>query len=274
VKILIKLGGTLLEEPAARNDLARQLADVAQRHQLVVVHGGGKQVTRFLDERGVKSTFVDGLRVSNEDVIDAVTKVIAGTINKQLVTSLTARKVGAVGLSGLDGFLTMATQLNPDLGFVGKPRQTDGRLLRLLLDAGYLPVIACIAGDEDGHIYNVNADQMAVSCATGFSADRLLFLTDVPGVKGADGNVLPLVTSAECQRLIDSGVAHGGMQAKLEAARAALDAGIGDVWVAPGREPDVCSRLADDPVQSDRICGTRITVGALSSKVLADSTAH
>jgi acetylglutamate kinase len=243
VKVLIKLGGTLLEDPDGRNDLARQLAEVRRQHELAVVHGGGKQVTRFLDDRGVKSRFVGGLRVSDEVVIDAVTKVIAGTINKQLVTALVAQKARAVGLSGLDGPLTLASQLHPDLGFVGQPRKTDGRLLQLLLDGGYLPVIACVAGDDQGNIYNVNADQMAVSCAEGLGAERLLFLTDVPGVKGATGEVLPMLTDEDCQTLVSSGVASGGMQAKLEAAQAALEAGVSEVWIAPGREPEICARL-------------------------------
>jgi len=257
VKVLIKLGGTLLEDPAARSGLARQLAAVTRDHQLVIVHGGGKQVTLFLDERGVKSRFVGGLRVSDEEVIDAVTKVIAGTVNKQLVAALVAQKIRPVGLSGVDGPLTLASQLDPDLGFVGQPQATDGKLLHLLLDGGYTPVIACIAGDEEGNIYNVNADQMAVSCALGLGADRLLFLTDVPGVKGAAGEVMPLLTAHDCRSLVDSGVARGGMQAKLEAAQSALAAGVSEVWIAPGREPDICARLLDSALSAVG-CGTKV----------------
>jgi len=259
VKVLIKLGGTLLEEPASRNGLARQLAAVSRDHQLVIVHGGGKQVTAFLDARGVKSRFVGGLRVSDTDVIDAVTKVIAGTVNKQLVTALVAQRVRAVGLSGLDGPLTLASRNDPDLGFVGQPERTDGRLLHLLLEGGYTPVIACIAGDQEGHIYNVNADQMAVSCAAGLGAERLLFLTDVPGVKGASGEVMPLLTAEDCLQLVASGVARGGMQAKLEAAQAALKAGVSEVWVASGREPEICEHLLADAPLSTAGSGTKVT---------------
>jgi acetylglutamate kinase len=258
VKILIKLGGTLLEEPAARRDLARQLAAVRRDHELVVVHGGGKQVTLFLDARGVKSRFVGGLRVSDEDVIDAVTKVIAGTVNKQLVTALVAQRVRAVGFSGLDGPLTLASQLDPDLGFVGQPQKTDGTLLHLLLQGGYTPVIACIAGDQRGNIYNVNADQMAVSCAAGLGADRLLFLTDVPGVKDADGELRSVLTAEDCLRLVASEIATGGMQAKLEAAQAALKAGVAEVWIAAGREPGICARLLGDSSSSEAGFGTKV----------------
>lgn len=243
MKVLIKLGGTLLDDPVKRNDLARQLAQVAQQAELVVVHGGGKQVTRFLEERGVNSRFVGGLRVSDETVIDAVTKVIAGGINKQLVAALCAAGRLSVGLSGVDGLLTTAQALNPELQFVGKPEKTDGNLLRLLVGAGYVPVVACIAADAKGNIYNVNADQMAVSCALGWGADKLFFLTDVPGVKNSVGSVVRQLTPLGVAELIQSGVAHGGMQAKLESAVAALQGGLAEVVIALGQEPNICAQL-------------------------------
>jgi acetylglutamate kinase len=259
VKLLIKLGGTLVDDAAQEREIARQLAQIACAHQLVVVHGGGKQVTRFLEERGIASRFVEGLRVSDEPVIDAVTKAIAGTVNKRLVCALTTVGAAAVGLSGVDGMLTVAEQLHPDLGFVGRPARTDGRLLDVLLEAGYLPVVACIAGDASGNIYNVNADQMAVSCALGWGADRLLFLTDVPGVKGASGAVLPHLVDKNIQELIQSGTARGGMQAKLESARFALQNGLGEVVIASGHERDVCARL----VAGEEL-GTRIAMEAVA----------
>jgi acetylglutamate kinase len=149
--------------------------------------------------------------------------------------------------------LTIAEQLDPQLGFVGRPKETDGRLLNVLIGAGYLPAIACVAGDLDGNVYNVNADQMAVSCAADWGADRLLFLTDVPGVKNAEGQVMPELTSAAIAGLIASGVAHGGMQAKLEAANSAIERGVGEVSIALGRDTRICSRLI-----SGEHVGTRI----------------
>jgi acetylglutamate kinase len=253
VRVLIKLGGTLLEDEAKRQDLARQLARVAKLVELVVVHGGGKQVTRFLEERGVQSRFVGGLRVSDEQVIDAVTKVIAGTINKQLVGAICASGKSAVGLSGLDGLLTKAQPINPELQFVGKPVESDGRLFEVLIAAHYLPVVACIAADSSGQIYNVNADQMAVSCAIGWRADKLLFLTDVPGVKDPSGAILPELTPTRIRELIESGVAHGGMQAKLESAVWAMEGGVSEVVIAPGQQPDICEHLL-----AGRSIGTRI----------------
>ena len=253
MRILVKVGGTLLEEDASRRSIAAQLAALLAGHRLVVVHGGGKQLTRYLEERRVVSRFVDGLRVSDDAVIDGATKVIAGSVNKQLVAAL--RGVGqlAVGLSGVDGTLTVVKQASADLQFVGEPVRSNGALLQLLSDAGYLAVVACLAADEHGQIYNVNADAMAVSCAEAFGAHTLLFLTDVPGVKNARGEVERCLDRSAVKALIESGVAHGGMQAKLEAALRALDGGVTEVVIAPGHEPDVCARIvAGEPL------GTRL----------------
>lgn len=260
MKVLIKLGGTLLDEPAKRASIARQLAWSATKCELAVVHGGGKQVTKFLEERGVKSEFVNGLRVSDENVIDAVTKVIAGGVNKQLVASLRAAGCNAVGLSGVDGGLITARQLSEELKFTGKPLSADGRLLDLLIQAGYLPVVACIAGDANGNIFNVNADQLAVSCAAGWRADKLFFLTDVSGVKDARGETISSLTPSDVQSLIDSGVAHGGMQAKLEASVWALESGLSEVVVAPGQAEDICRDLMLGEARGTRITLSKIEV--------------
>ncbi len=259
MKVLVKLGGTLLDGEDTRRSLASQLADLARKYETVVVHGGGKQVTRYLEERGIKSQFVGGLRISDEPVIDAVTKVIAGTVNKQLVATLTAQGCAAVGLSGIDGGLTQAAQLSPELGQVGEPNHSDGRLLSLLVGAGYIPVVACVAAGPRGEIFNVNADRMAVSCAAGWGADALLFLTDVPGVKGSDGRVISHLTPETALQLIRSGVAQGGMHAKLESAHLALEAGIADVIIASGREQDVCRRALEK-----QQLGTRLAKGVLA----------
>jgi acetylglutamate kinase len=243
MKVLIKLGGTLLDSPDKREDMARQLALAAKQCDVAVVHGGGKQVTKFLEERGVKSEFVNGLRVSDEAVIDAVTKVIAGGVNKQLVVALIAAGCPAAGISGVDGGLVNARQMSEELKFTGRPLKTDGRLLDLLISGGFLPVVACIAGDSNGHIFNVNADQLAVSCAVGWHADKLFFLTDVPGVKDGDGQTLASLDAQDVKRLVDSGVAHGGMQAKLEASVWALESGLDEVVIASGQAQNICLDL-------------------------------
>ena len=256
MKILVKVGGTLLDQQTTRTQLAADLACLAQDHQLVIVHGGGKQMTRFLAEHGIESRFIGGLRVTDAPVIDALLKVVAGSVNKQFVSSLNGAGVRAVGISGLDGALTVARQKDPSLGFVGEPVEANGGLLHLLVEGGYLPVVACLAADEQGVIYNVNADQMAVSCAVGFGAQKLLFLTDVAGVRDASGEILSLLTPEEIVHLVESGVAHGGMQAKLEAAALALAGGIEEVAIVPGHEPQICERLAAGEPAGTKIFAT------------------
>ena len=244
-KLLIKLGGTLLDAPESRQRLAREIAAAAAEahNRMVVVHGGGKQMTRYLAERGVESRFVNGLRVTTPEVIDAVLKVFAGSVNAELVTAFRAAGAQPVGLSGLDAGLVDAELLNPDLGQVGKPVRSDAHLLDLLTGESYLPVVACVAGDALGNVYNVNADQMAVACAASFAAESLVFLTDVDGVRDKDGAICPTLTCDQARMLIREGVATGGMQAKLEAAMDALDKGVSQVLIAPGALAGVVGRL-------------------------------
>jgi acetylglutamate kinase len=257
VKVLVKLGGTLLDDEGTRARLAVELACAARRPgvRLAVVHGGGKQMTRFLAERGVESRFVNGLRVTTPEVVDAVLKVFAGTVNHLLVASLVAAGVRAVGLSGIDAGLTEAVPLDEALGSVGKLVRADAAILDHLTQGGYLPVVACVAGDRAGRIFNVNADQMAASCAAAFRAERLLFLTDVEGVLDAEQRRIPHMTRQQSDALIQSGVASGGMRAKLEAVHAALDGGVASISIAAGAQPDTIARLLD----GDAI-GTRVTV--------------
>jgi acetylglutamate kinase len=205
---------------------------------IAVVHGGGKQMTRFLAERGIESRFVGGLRVTDENTIDAVLKVLAGTVNTQLVAALGSR---AVGLTGIDADLATAEQLDPELGFVGRVTGSDPKILNILTAAGYLPVVACVAGGDS--VYNVNGDSMAVAIASQWKVDRLLFLTDVSGVMDAKKRIVPKLTAADCIRLIETGVATGGMQAKLNAATEAVSNGVREVRIVKGSDPDVVTRV-------------------------------
>jgi acetylglutamate kinase len=254
VKLLVKLGGTLLDTAQTRDALAAQIAAARSRGiEIAVVHGGGKQMTRYLAERGVESRFVGGLRVTGPETIDAVLKVFAGSVNHELVAALNRAGALAVGLSGIDALLAEAEQMDPALGAVGRVVRSDARVVDLLARNGFVPVIACVAGDRQGNIYNVNADQMAVACAGSFGAEQLIFLTDVDGVLDAAKAVRPLLTAGESRRLIAEGIATGGMQAKLNAAMAALESGVAAVRIAPGAAAGVLDRLlAGEPI------GTRI----------------
>ncbi len=257
MKVLVKLGGTLLDEAGSRARLAGELARASRDGlELVVVHGGGKQMTRFLAERGVESRFINGLRVTTPETIDAVLKVFAGSVNHELVAALIAAGAPAVGLTGIDACLVEAEPLDPALGAVGKPVRANAELLAVLCGRRYLPVVACVAGDRCGRIYNVNADQMAAACAAAFGAELLLFLTDVAGVLDESREVVPELTVAACRGLIERGVATGGMQAKLNAAANALENGVGQVVIAPGAEPGLLARFL-----AGEAAGTRLVRG-------------
>ena len=256
MKVLVKLGGALLDAPETRHDLARQIAQArADGVELTIVHGGGKQMTRYLAERGIGSRFVDGLRVTTPETLDAVLKVFAGTVNHELVASLNRAGASAVGLSGIDANLAEAEQLDPALGAVGRVTKSNAALLNLLTGNGYVPVVACVAGDRAGNIYNVNADQMAVACAASFGAKQLIFLTDVDGVLDGAKRIRRSLTAAQSRQFIADGTAAGGMRAKLEAALAALSAGVEQVRIAPGAAENALIRaLAGEEI------GTRMAL--------------
>jgi acetylglutamate kinase len=194
--------------------------------------------------------------VTTPETVDAVLKVFTGSVNHELVASLNRAGALAVGLSGIDGLLVEAEPMDPALGAVGRVTKSNGGLLRLLVKNGYLPVVACVAGDRQGRIYNVNADQMAVACAAAFGAQQLVFLTDVEGVMDAGRRVRAALTVAESRGLIEAGIATGGMQAKLNAAIEALTAGVGQVRIAAGAAERVVERL----LAGEEI-GTRMVAG-------------
>jgi acetylglutamate kinase len=259
VKVLVKLGGTLLDAAQPRDSLAAQLAaERARGVELVVVHGGGKQMTRYLAERGIESRFVGGLRVTTPETVDAVLKIFAGSVNHELVASLNRAGALGVGLSGIDALLAEAEEMDPALGAVGRVTRSNPEVLHVLVRNGFVPVVACVAGDRQGRVYNVNADQMAVACAAAFGAEQLVFLTDVEGVLDGERRLRRMLTAAESRELIASGVATGGMQAKLNAALAALAAGVARVRIAPGAAPRVVAR-----VLGGEEIGTEMTLGEI-----------
>ena len=261
MKVLVKLGGTLLDAAESRDSLAAQVAAARARGvELVVVHGGGKQMTRYLAERGIESRFVGGLRVTTPETLDAVLKIFAGSVNHELVASLNRAGARAVGLSGIDALLAEAEEMDPALGAVGRVTRSNPALLHLLVGGGYVPVVACVAGDRQGRVYNVNADQMAVACAVAFEAERLVFLTDVDGVLDGERRIRRSLTAAESRDLITAGVATGGMQAKLNAALDALAGGIAKVRIAPGAAPSVLARV----LEGEEI-GTEMSLGEVKT---------
>lgn len=253
MKLLIKVGGTLLDDASSRSRLAVEITEAAKSATIVVVHGGGKQMTRFLAERGIESRFVNGLRVTTTEVLDAVLKIFGGSVNAGLVSAFRAAGANPVGLTGLDAGLVDAEPLDPELGHVGRPVRSNPALLDLLTREGYLPVIACIAGDPQGQAFNINGDQMAVACAGAFRVDKLIFLTDVEGVRDERGQIRATLTVPEALDLIRAGVANGGMQAKLEAAVSGLQKGVAEILISPGAQSGIIEKIVSGEAVGSRL---------------------
>lgn len=225
-RLVVKLGGRVQQDPRLPDALAALAA--ARPGALCLVHGGGDEITALQRAMGVEPEFVDGRRVTSTQDLTLVRMALSGTSNKRLVSSLVARRVAAVGISGEDGGLIAAAVANPALGRVGRVQRVDARLLEVLVANGFLPVISPVARDVDavnGCALNVNGDDAAAAIAAAFGAEEILFLADVPGVL-VDGKVLPTLDSGEARALVVRGVAVGGMAAKLDAAQAALAAGV------------------------------------------------
>jgi acetylglutamate kinase len=222
----------------------------------VVVHGGGPQISRMLERSGVKSTFVDGLRVTDEATMEVAEMVLSGSINKEIVHWINRAgkeaDVRGVGLSGKDARMITVTKARRtkkdpdshieqvvDLGFVGEPKKIDPKLIEALLYAeeDYIPVIAPIGVSEAGDTYNINADTVAGALAGSLRAKRMLLLTDVAGVLDAEGNLIRSMSVKDAFDMIKTGVASGGMIPKLETAIEAVDAGVEAVVILDGRRP-------------------------------------
>jgi acetylglutamate kinase len=229
MKYVVKLGGAGLENPSLLAGCVRAIADlVRDGHQVAVVHGGGVQLTRTLKALGKQSEFIDGLRVTDAETRDVALMVFAGKVNKALVAAMGAIGQPAVGVSGGDGlsFRARKKRIAPDLGFVGEIAASDARLIEALWQINCVPVFCSMALGFDGEYYNINADEMAASCAIACHADALVFLTDVPGVKGATGEVLRWLSIDQIAEMAKNAVISGGMLPKLGACREALLNGV------------------------------------------------
>lgn len=253
MKFIVKLGGATLEDAVLLRACTRAIADLQRdQHQVAVVHGGGVQLTRTLMQLGKQSEFVGGLRVTDAETRDTALMVLGGRVNKVLVASMAAQGIAAMGLSGGDGMVFRARKKRtaPDLGFVGEIAATDPRWLDAIWKMGGVPVISSIALGFDGEYYNVNADEMAAACAVACHADALVFLTDVPGVRGADGTVMRWLSTLQIAALIEDAVITGGMLPKLHACREALAQGVKRVRILPAERasllPELCSARIPD----------------------------
>jgi acetylglutamate kinase len=257
--IVIKIGGRAIEDESILRKCAQSIAELARDgHRVAVVHGGGNALTRLLKRLGKKSEFVDGLRVTDAETRDAALMVLGGLVNKKLVAAIQAAGMPAIGFSGGDGTSFRARKKlvrGHDLGFVGEICFAERCWIEALWTHGGIPVLASLALGADGEYYNVNADEMAASCAAACHADALIFLTDVPGVKDANGSVMPWLNTTQIAELKAGSVINGGMLPKLHACGQALKQGVGRVRILPAAEAEILSQFYLTKLS----CGTEVT---------------
>lgn len=255
---VIKYGGSAMEDP----ELCRQVvADIEMLKlmgvRIVLVHGGGKAINAMLKRLDVSVKFKDGLRVTDDETMEAVQEVLVGHVNQQLVWALNEYGHNAVGISGADGKTLKAEPVDPDLGRVGRIREVDTSLINTILDDGYIPVVATVGCGPDG-FYNINADVAADKIAEAMGADKLIYLTDVDGLFrdfSDEDSLVAQLTRTETHELLESGALDGGMIPKIRSVAEALDVGVSEVVILNGTYPH--SLLLE--IFTDAGCGTMFT---------------
>lgn len=239
--VVIKLGGHAMASDAAMDSFARDIVLMRQCNlRPVIVHGGGPMINAMLEKLDIKSEFKDGKRISTPEVVNVVEMVLSGSVNKRIVAAINRQGGRAVGLSGKDADLIVCKQAAGGLGMVGEPVKINARVIDSLSDDGFIPVIAPLGTGENGETFNINGDTAAGAVASGVQADRLLLLTDVEGVKDADGDVLTNLTATQVEKLTKDGVIAGGMIPKTQTALDAINAGVRAVVIMNGKMPNAC----------------------------------
>lgn len=234
--IVIKYGGHAMTDDELRASFA---VDVVLLKfvgaQPVIVHGGGPQIKSTLGRLGKESEFVGGLRVTDDETMEVVEMVLGGKVNREIVELVQRGGGRAVGLTGSDGAMLRARQRDPALGRVGEIVSVDPNAIQAVTEAGFIPVIAPIGADENGTTYNINADEAAGAVARALRAEKLMLLTDVEGVRDAQGGSLPQLTVEETRKLIDEGAIRGGMIPKVNCCIDALEGGVSRTHIVDGR---------------------------------------
>ncbi|MCR8826010.1 acetylglutamate kinase [Pseudosulfitobacter koreensis] len=240
-RVVIKLGGHAMGSDEA---MATFAADVVLMRQVgvnpVIVHGGGPMINAMLEKLDIKSEFVNGKRVTDKATMDVVEMVLSGLVNKRIVQAINAQGGRAVGLSGKDANLIECVPTDPALGLVGTPNKMDPRILETLFAQEIIPVIAPLGSGANGETFNINGDTAAGAIAGALKADRLLLLTDVSGVKNAEGEVVTEMTAAQIREMTADGTIAGGMIPKTETALDAIASGVRAVVILDGRAPNAC----------------------------------
>ena len=239
--VVIKLGGHAMSSPQAMASFARDIVMMRQCNlNPVIVHGGAPMINQMLEKLGIKSEFRDGKRISDTDTVDVVEMVLSGSVNKSIVQAINRQGGRAVGISGKDADLMTCTRAPGDLGLVGEPQSVNPRVITTLFKGGFIPVIAPLGTSAEGETLNVNSDTAAGAIAAGLNADRLLLLTDVQGVKDADGDVITDLTAEQVEQMTRDGVIAGGMIPKTQTAIDAARGGVRAVVIMDGRQDNAC----------------------------------
>jgi acetylglutamate kinase len=255
--VVVKLGGTTI---ADQRQVLEEVAAVARRRPVVLVHGGGKRISEWLDRLGVQSRFEGGLRFTDAAALEVAAAVLRGVVNSELVSALRDLGVDAVGLSGVDGGLLVAERV-PNLGLVAHVVGLRRDLLDAILVTGQVAVVAPLARDEQGIVCNVNADDAAGGIAAGLGARQLVLLTDVDGIRDATGKRIDAISAADAEALIASGVIEGGMVPKVRAALAALTWPGTEAVIADAAAPNALERALADPTFGTRVTAEPAGVG-------------
>jgi len=239
--VVIKLGGNAMSSASAMDLFARDVVMLRQCNvNPVIVHGGGPMINAMLDKLAIETEFVNGKRVSTPETVEVVEMVLSGKVNKNIVQAINRQGGKAVGLSGKDGDLIVCEKADGDLGMVGEPTHVNANVIDSLNEGGFIPVIAPIGTGKNGETFNINGDTAAGAIAAGLNADRLLLLTDVEGVKDADGDILTNLSAKQVIALTKDGVIAGGMIPKTQTALDAINGGVRAVVIMDGRAPHAC----------------------------------
>ena len=239
--LVVKYGGSAMLNEQLKDSVMRDIVLLSLIGvRVVLVHGGGPEITRLRNKMGKESQFVDGLRVTDKETAEVVQMVLAGKINKELVNLLQNRGGKAVGLSGMDGHMIEAAVKDERLGFVGQITKVNVKPVLDLLEKGYIPVVSTVGCDSEGNVYNINADTAAARIAGELKAESLISMTDTPGIlrdKDDPDTLIPLIRLEEAPALAREGIISGGMLPKVECCAEALRQGVNKVFIIDGRIP-------------------------------------
>ncbi|MBQ1210381.1 MAG: acetylglutamate kinase [Clostridia bacterium] len=239
--IVVKYGGNAMVNEDLKTAVMRDVVLLSLVGvKVVLVHGGGPEISEMLQRVGKQSQFVDGLRVTDEETAEIVQMVLSGKVNKSLVRQIESIGGKAIGLSGVDGGMIRASVKDERLGYVGEIEEVNADIIRDTLDRGYIPVVSTVGYDNDGHVYNINADTAAAAIAADLKAESMIAMTDISGLlrdKDDPDSLIPVVDTKDVPSLIDQGIISGGMLPKVQCCVDAINGGVNKVFIIDGRVP-------------------------------------